>query len=537
MNKKGFAISIILYSMVFLLITILFVILSILKTRYTASNDLRDSILKDFNEKNFGDVIFTKRLNQLQGGKCKWIDNMDTPSNTADDVYYVTACTSSYSPQDSDSMSNNYVWYSGKLWRIVAIYPDKTMKLVTEETITTLAWGASAEFNGSWIYQWLNEDFLDTLYNADQIVANTVWNYTTDDVEGVTSLNPPARPETLENQKTVTAKVGLLTRYEFWNTYSHDNYGRVTSSSKSYLNYRIGSKSTFTDYWWLLTPYNPGEVYVHYDNSVYTADRYSTKTFFGVRPSIKLKYGVKFTGAGTKANPYKIIGDKTSPVYNVTKLNTRSSGEYVYFDGLKYRIVEIENNNTRLVLASSFRIPSSSYNIGPSSSSVWGKSTNLAYDTGHENQSSYEYGDHYFNYTWYNSISNKYKNMMTDGTYYLRNPSNSYLTYKFLVCKDSNLENIRIKDCTKYTTEDVDKVFVGKVGLPRLGQMFSADIANEGANDDILLITQNYGALQYTGTITFNTKRGYYRPSITLKSTVKITGGTGTSDSPFEISE
>lgn len=534
MNKKGFAISIILYSMVFLLITVLFIILSILKTRYTASNNLRDSILKDFNEKDFGDVIFTKSIRKLQGGNCMWTDTMNTPTNNADDVIYVTSCVQNYQSRNSDSVSNNYVWYSGKLWRIVAIYPDKTMKLVTEETITSLAWGTSAEFNGSWIYQWLNEDFLDTLYKSDEIIANTVWNYTTDNSTPHT-LNPPVRPELLENQKTVTAKVGLLNHYEFWNVHKHDGYGRVsTSSSASYLDYRTGSKSNSEDHWWLLTPYSPSGIRIHRQNESYTADKSNTTNFIGVRPSIKLKYGVKFTGSGTKADPYKIVGDKTSPVYNTTLLNTRSSGEYVNFNNLKYRIVEIENGNTRLVLANSMSIPSSNY-VGPSSSSFWGKSTNLAYDRGHENQSLFEYGDHYFNNTWYNSIPSKYKNMMTDGTYYLRTP-NSLHGYKSIVCKDSDLNNVKIKNCTKYTNEDLERVFIGKVGLPRIGQMFSADITNMGANDDIYLITSGR-SLQYTGIITSTNPYGLYRPSITIKSTVKITGGTGYSDSPFEISE
>ena len=47
MNKKGFAISIILYSMVFLLITTLYIILGVFKTRYTVTNELRDSIVEE----------------------------------------------------------------------------------------------------------------------------------------------------------------------------------------------------------------------------------------------------------------------------------------------------------------------------------------------------------------------------------------------------------------------------------------------------------------------------------------------------------
>ena len=50
MNKKGFAISIILYSVVFLIITILYMLLGILKTRYTVTDNLRDTIIEQLNE-------------------------------------------------------------------------------------------------------------------------------------------------------------------------------------------------------------------------------------------------------------------------------------------------------------------------------------------------------------------------------------------------------------------------------------------------------------------------------------------------------
>ena len=167
---------------------------------------------------------------------------------------------------------------------------------------------------------------------------------------------------------------------------------------------------------------------------------------------------------------------------------------------------------------------------------VWGKSTNDAYS---QNPPNYVYADYFFNNTWYDSISTTYKNMMTDGTFYMGS-SNDITNYKKLVCKDANPNEVTIKNCTRYTIEDTDKVFVGKVGLPRLGQMFSADIMWTGPDHDIWLFHIKGITLQYTGLTTTRSgtyQHGVYRPSITLKSTVKITGGAGTSDSPFQISE
>ena len=99
----------------------------------------------------------------------------------------------------------NYVWWSGKMWRITAIYPDGSMKMITEDLITSIFWGSNIEYDGSYIYQWLNEDFKDTLINSNSILKDdSVWNYSTD------GNSTPVKSETIETQKTKIAPVGLL---------------------------------------------------------------------------------------------------------------------------------------------------------------------------------------------------------------------------------------------------------------------------------------------------------------------------------------
>ena len=55
MNKKGFAISMLLYSLVFVIISLLYVLLAIMKTRYQSEDNLRESIVEKLNEKAFLD--------------------------------------------------------------------------------------------------------------------------------------------------------------------------------------------------------------------------------------------------------------------------------------------------------------------------------------------------------------------------------------------------------------------------------------------------------------------------------------------------
>lgn len=59
MNNKGFAISIIMYSMVFLLIAILYMILGIMRTRYTVNAKLRDSIIEKLNASSINEATLT----------------------------------------------------------------------------------------------------------------------------------------------------------------------------------------------------------------------------------------------------------------------------------------------------------------------------------------------------------------------------------------------------------------------------------------------------------------------------------------------
>ena len=526
MNKKGFAISIILYSMVFLLITILFVILGIHKTRYNVSNDLRNSIMDSFSEKDYGDVVYRNIINKQSCAK--WTDNMGTASDTEDDVIYTARCNSGF------NLSNyrNYVWYSGKLWRIVAIYPDRTMKLVTDDIISVISFGSTSSFNGSWIYEWLNEDFLDTLYNADEIVADSVWNYTAD------SGSTPSRPESLPNQQTLTAKVGLLTAYEYMNTGSHQytpiNYSDMENS---YLNITIpyvGASNPVS--WWFLTP---GKI--HYANTNPIKNATSTDSL-GVRPSIRLKYGVRFKGSGSSSDPYTIITDKAAPVNNTTLLNTRSSGEYVNFNGQLWRIVDTEDGITKIVANSYTKFNNNCSYFA--STQNWGVSTNSQICDNNK-----VCCDYYYNNTWYNSIPSNYKNMMVDGTYYLGSliPSAAATNYKKTICKGT-LDGVTTKNCTRYTESDNRPsnnqyyVSTSKVGLPRVGEMFSS-IVDYGVSGNIYLISPSSSNMVNSLNLYQLEKMGYssgkdnaVHLTVTLSSSVKITSGKGTMNSPFNIS-
>ena len=267
---------------------------------------------------------------------------------------YIEEDDTIYLSGNSNDIDYNYVWYSGKLWRITAINSDETMKMITDDLITTISYGSDVNFydiskkddttyTGSYMYQWLNEDFLDTLYNYQNIIVeDSTWNITNSNASSASALSTKLPETTLINNSTIgkNTSVGLLNSYEYYLSYKNTSY------SSGYLNIDY--------YWWLLNPSSSSRVWSV--NRIGNASNYNPSLTNGTRPLINLKSNIRLSGGtGTKDNPYTISGDKERPIINTTLLNTRTVGEYVVFDedgdtSTKelYRIVGIEDGKTKL---------------------------------------------------------------------------------------------------------------------------------------------------------------------------------------------
>ena len=431
-----------------------------------------------------------------------------------------------YVSGSQDCINFNYVWYSGKLWRITAINPDGTMKMITDDPITTISYNPDTDLNfydiskkddatytGSYMYQWLNEDFLDTLYNYENIIVkNSTWNITT------SSSNSTKLPETTLINNSIIGKntpVGLLNSYEYYLSYKN------TSFSSGYLN--IGYR------WWLLNSYSSSKTWsVYYRGNGFYGNPSSE---YGVRPSINLKSNIQLSGgSGTKDDPFTILKDKEQATANTTLLNTRIVGEYVIFDEdvdssnkELYRIVGIEDGKVKLNKNDYIKSGTTTLTKNFSTSTIYGNGT------------SDNYLDYYFNNTWYNSLASK--DMLDKGTYYLKTLE-AGTSYKNSLCNtDNTIETT--KNCTK-TTNIWNS---GYVGLPRYGEMFASQ-QSDGYNSSstIWLITPYSSSRIWsvindngTGNNSYPSNTRAARPSIYLKSNIVITGGSGTKNNPFTI--
>ena len=180
--------------------------------------------------------------------------------------------------------NNNYIWYSGFLWRIMGINADGTIRMITEDNVTAIPWGASntaQDWDGSHAKDWLNNYFYPRL-KGNNIITEQVWCSET------TTSSSSARTNCTTNLSTEAAKVGLLTLDEY----------NLAGGISSYLN--IGQVQ------WTMTPYTSSLAWFVYHNGN-ASDNSVSKTAYGLRAVINVNSDVTITGGnGTWSNPYQI---------------------------------------------------------------------------------------------------------------------------------------------------------------------------------------------------------------------------------------
>ena len=399
---------------------------------------------------------------------------------------------------------NNYIWYSGKLWRAVSIDPsDNSVKLVTQWNISTISYNASGNtaFAGSYMKEWLNDTsvdgFLGNLREPEKFIKlDSVWNATM--TEETTKL---------AETTMVIDPVGLLNIYEYTMSYSGTTY------SNGYLNNGLS--------WWSITPSSSSNVrYVGYNG---TASSGSPSSANGVRPSINLKSNVKIvSGDGTIDNPYRLNGDNDTDLSG-TLLNTRYSGEYIRFgtgENNLYRIVSHEDG-TGTKITSAEPLKNSEIFV----TSAFGSRDDVFFSIDNTLGA-------FLNFDYLNTrngyLTAEDIEMITGTTWYLGTvvSGESYKLAKYTNATDNILTTNTVTD---------------EVGLLRLGELMAGQFDIESNNTDYWTLTPSSSSNLY-GVRKDNSVRLFYpimeigvRPSTNLKSNVIITGGEGTLQNPFTL--
>ena len=401
---------------------------------------------------------------------------------------------------------NNYVWYSGKLWRAVSVNNEaKTTKLVTQWDISSITYSSgSTDFAGSYMEEWLNDTsvdgFLGNLRDYENfIVTGAKWNATLD----ATALGSITKPS--DDGTVVTDAVGLLNMYE----YQSSNNG----GTDSYLNNGLS--------WWTLTPYSSSSVRSVNNRgnaSISSPSGYSN----GARPSINLKSSVRIVdGDGTIDNPYRLNGDNDTNLSG-TLLSSRYSGEYIRFGNNEnnlYRIVSHENGTgTKIVSAEPLKSSGTFITMNFGSNTTF-SSTNTV--------GTFLNGEYLTNY-----VDSTYIDMIEDSTTWYLGTVGSGSSYSY--------KNAKYTDASGTAT--TSNVAEAKVGLLRFGELMAGQFDRYGNNTYYWTLTPyssssvryvfNYGSADNSSPSSISCGA---RPSMNLKSSVLITSGTGTKSDPFVL--
>ncbi len=398
---------------------------------------------------------------------------------------------------------NNYIWYSGKLWRAVSVNNEaKTVKLVTQWNISTINYysGYPTNFEESYMEEWLNDTtvdgFLGNLRDYENfIVTDAKWNATEDD----TALGSIERPS--DSGTIVTDAVGLLNMYEYQTSY------RGTSYRNGYLNNGL--------YWWTLTLNSSTRGWgIRSDGGTIDSGMTSAS---GVRPSINLKSSVRIVeGDGTLDNPYRLEGDNDTDLSG-TPLSSRYSGEYIRFGNEEnnlYRIVSHENGiGTKITstepLKSSEEFIESAFGNDVTFSNINTIGTFLN-------------GEYLTSY-----VDSTYNNMIEDSTTWYLGTVRRGSSYKLAKYTTDNA-------LTSMTTE-------AKVGLLRYGELMAGQFDRVDNNTYYWSLTPYSTSVVWSVWSNAKASSGNplntygVRPSMNLKSNVVITDGDGTKNNPFTI--
>ena len=413
---------------------------------------------------------------------------------------------------------NNYIWYSGNLWRVVSIDScNRSAKLVSEWNVSALSYDDNdSNFEKSNIRAWLNDTsidgFLGNLRDYDKfVVTDAEW-----DASMMSSVGKPSNSAVLKNP------VGLLNIYEY--TMS----GMGIDISNSYLNNGL--------IWWTLTPYDSSNMWYIYSDGTYDYSTYgSIMGTNGIRPSINLKYSVKIIdGSGTRNDPYRLEGDNDTNLSG-TLLKDRYSGEYIRFgtgENNLYRIVSHENGKgTKIVSEEPLKNSSGNF-----ISLVFDNNSKVSYS------STNTIGE-FLNGTYLtNYLTSEQVDMIEDNTTWYLGTITSGGIYQFAKYTDTTMNTLTLN-----TTN-------AKVGLLRYGELMAGQFnrymakgggMTTGLNAFYWTLTpygsSNIVRVNYLGSADFATSypndplNNGVRPVLNLKSNVIITGGDGTINNPFTL--
>lgn len=371
-------------------------------------------------------------------------------------------------------VEDNYLSYSGMLFRIMSIDENKNIKLVTDDILTYMYSGLENGYEKSFVNKWLNSSeekhsgvFENILINKDNILVNTdICMDTIDDLNSITC-----------DKVNDTYKVGMLSLNDY----------KVVGGKNSYLNngksYYLSSLNSENGNYYML---DTGEISLNISNSKVT----------GVRAVITIKGNLDLiSGDGSKDNPYTI------EKHEVTKLNEAYVGQYVSMGEDTYKIVGVNEDKVKVAMVGVLKDGEENLEI------AFSKTTNKYSDDT-------IVGD-YLNDDFYNKLENK--EFIVDGKYPVGEIVLSNLDYSLVYSSTS--------------TAKVGMLTLGDLFVHEYNNIFTLSRGLEA--DNFVNVINSEGNV-YSD---YNYNKYNVRPAMYLDGNLIITSGIGTEHGPYQLGE
>ena len=385
-------------------------------------------------------------------------------------------------------VDDNYILYSGMLFRISVIDNEGNIRIVSQDNVTMLYSGLEKGFNDSYVNKWLNEfeeentgKYYKVLYN-NEILADTY--VCMDSIDDLTNI-------TCEEKKN-DYKVTLMSLYDY----------RMAGGKASYLN--NGESYSF-----ITNNSKNQNYYATADGEIAISTKNSRIS--NVRPVITLLADTELlSGNGSIDEPY--IVEK----HDIKTLKDVYVNNIVKFGDKTFKVIELNDNKVKVVATDVLMEKVKETDKETKEEKEVLKEMSMKF--GGSNSKYTTYGDSvgsYLNGTYLNSL--ELKDKVIESKWYVGKLSLDNLSYT-LTYKDSVDAHIGLLTIGDFYINEKYNV------LTLLRGMEASNIINVVNKDGHIFadrITAKY----------------YVRPAFYLDSSIEIKSGKGTVDSPYELGE
>ena len=215
-----------------------------------------------------------------------------------------------------DDANNNYLVYSNILFRIIKINDDNSITAISDNSLTSLAYGMDLDYINSYVNNWLNKSS-NEYSGVWEKQLNNVTNY-------------------LQKSKICVDKVNKVDN-ALCKDVNSDYYFSLLSTT-DFVN--MGSKKSYVingEYFYLGNTNDEKQVWYITDEGKLMTN--NGASIIGIRPVITVKANIDYvSGDGTKDNPYIIENEKSF------------FGGYVKLDNTLWRIYQVNDTEVRLAM-------------------------------------------------------------------------------------------------------------------------------------------------------------------------------------------